>query len=111
MESRKAARGSRPTWVLGTVERLGTRLELYAQLNVYRLVVVYRTPWARNAGLQCVDADTARHGLAHAAFTLIEMHRREVSAAGQQRNQKGSLGDRADQGSCFSTLSLVGVPC
>jgi hypothetical protein len=28
-----------------------------------------------------LDADTARHGLAHAAFTLIEMHLREISAA------------------------------
>ena len=26
--------------------------------------------------------DRARHGLAHAAFTLVEMHLREVSAGG-----------------------------
>jgi hypothetical protein len=29
-----------------------------------------------------LDCHTARHGLAHAAFTLIEMELKEVSAAG-----------------------------
>lgn len=31
-------------------------------------------------GDRVLDAGTARHGLAHAAFTLIQMHLREVGA-------------------------------
>jgi hypothetical protein len=33
---------------------------------------------AAEFGDRVLDADTARHGLAHAAFMLIEMHLREV---------------------------------
>jgi len=39
---------------------------------------------AAEFGDRVLDADTARHGLAHAGFTLIEMHLREVSANGAQ---------------------------
>ena len=37
---------------------------------------------AAEFGHRVLDCDTARHGLAHASFTLIQMHLKEVSESG-----------------------------
>jgi hypothetical protein len=36
---------------------------------------------AAEFGSRTLDVDTARHGLAHAAFDLIQLHLKEVSTA------------------------------
>ncbi len=66
-------------------DRITTRRGSDEPITVMEVSAVVLKALAAEFGDRVPDADTARHGLAHAAFTLREMHLREVASSPASR--------------------------